>query len=208
MHIQSKEKKFSAKIKLETLLNFLDEATEDAKTKFLSQFHLNEKELEEYLQKKDQIIINADNSSRSSESLSIKEKEKIKKSETSLIQTTAKTEDDNTKFENYDIELLEKEIYDKCDNNQDLFNFDNESLFNTKVDSIINNAFCDNIDSYADMNCMLCNQSINTDKANTSNNSEYMSLMNKLIELEKKVQDTKKELKKFETPNESLNLFN
>ena len=55
---------------------------------------------------------------------------------------------------------------------------------------------------------MLCNQSINNDKVNTSNNSEYMSLMNKLIELEKKVQDTKKELKKFETPNESLNLFN
>ena len=210
LHIQSKEKKFSAKIKLETLLNFLDEATEDAKKKFLSQFHLNEKELEEYLQKKDQIRINADNSSRSSESSSIKEKEKIKKSETSLIQTSAKTniEDDNTKFENYDIELLEKEIYDKCDNNQDLFNFDSESLFNNKVDSIINNAFCDNIDSYADMNCMLCNQSINNDKVNTSNNSEYMSLMNKLIELEKKVQDTKKELKKFETPNESLNLFN
>ena len=210
LHIQSKEKKFSAKIKLETLLNFLDEATEDAKKKFLSQFHLNEKELEEYLQKKDQIIINADNSSRSSESSSIKEKEKIKKSETSLIQTSAKTniEDDNTKFENYDIELLEKEIYDKCDNNQDLFNFDSESLFNNKVDSIINNVFCDNIDSYADMNCMLCNQSINNDKVNTSNNSEYMSLMNKLIELEKKVQDTKKELKKFETPNESLNLFN
>ena len=129
---------------------------------------------------------------------------------TSLIQTSAKTnfEDDNTKFENYDIELLEKEIYDKCDNNQDLFNFDSESLFNNKVDSIINNAFCDNIDSYADMNCMLCNHSINNDKVNTSNNSEYMSLMNKLIELEKKVQDTKKELKKFETPNESLNLFN
>ena len=210
LHIQSKEKKFSAKIKLETLLNFLDETTEDAKKKFLSQFHLNEKELEEYLQKKEQIIINADNSSRSSESSSIKEKEKIKKSETSLIQTSAKTniEDDNTKFENYDIELLEKEIYDKCDNNQDLFNFYSESLFNNKVDSIINNVFCDNIDSYADMNCMLCNQSINNDKVNTSNNSEYMSLMNKLIELEKKVQDTKKELKKFETPNESLNLFN
>ena len=35
IHIQSKDKKFSSKIKLETLLHYLDEATEEVKIKYL-----------------------------------------------------------------------------------------------------------------------------------------------------------------------------
>ena len=198
IHIQSKDKKFSSKIKLETLLHYLDEATEKVKIKYLSHNNLNEAQLEEYLQEKEQIIINTKNKS-SSEST-------IEKNKNSIVDTSEKT--NQTKFENYDIELLEKEIYYKCDNIQDLFNFDDESFFNNKADSI-NNVFSDNIDTSfdnTDIDCFFCNQDIITNSNNqtnnsTTNSSKYISLMNKLIESEKKVQDAKIELNKFENNN-------
>ena len=113
--------------------------------------------------------------------------------------------------------MLEKEIYDKCDNNQDIFNFDDETLFKNKIDSMINNAFNENIETISvhnnNLECMLCNNhndfalpNFNPIMNTGTNSSEYMTLMNKLIELEKKVQDTKKELKKFEKVDEDENL--
>ena len=60
LHIQSKEKKFSSKIKLETLLNYLNEATKDAQEKFVSSTKMTDKEIEEYLAKKEQKIIDSE----------------------------------------------------------------------------------------------------------------------------------------------------
>ena len=47
--IQSKEKKFSAKIKLKTLLDYLDMATEKAKEKLLKDKPMNDSELEKFI---------------------------------------------------------------------------------------------------------------------------------------------------------------
>ena len=47
--IQSKEKKFSAKIKLKTLLDYLDNATEKAKEKLLKDKPMNDDELEKFI---------------------------------------------------------------------------------------------------------------------------------------------------------------
>ena len=223
LHIQSKEKKFSSKIKLETLLNYLNEATKDAQEKFVSSTKMTDKEIEDYLLKKEQKIIDSESHS------SIEHKDHIKivapkPIDTSLIGTSSKSNncigDDLNKFDNYELEMLEKEIYDKCDNNQDIFNFDDETLFKNKIDSMINNAFSENIETISvhnnNLDCMLCNNHndftlpnfnpiMNTTNAGT-NSSEYLTLMNKLIELEKKVQDTKKELKKFEKVDEDENL--
>ena len=220
MHIQSKEKKFSSKIKLETLLNYLNEATKDAQEKFVSSTKMTDKEIEEYLAKKEQKIIDSESHS------SIEHKEHIKIEvpkpiDSSLIGTSSKSNncigDDLNKFDNYELEMLEKEIYDKCDNNQDIFNFDDETLFKNKIDSMINNAFNENIETISvhnnNLECMLCNNhndftlpNFNPIMNTGTNSSEYMTLMNKLIELEKKVQDTKKELKKFEKVDEDENL--
>ena len=55
--IQSNEKKFSARIKLETLLNYLDLATLKAKEKFLKEKSMSEKELEKYIENINKKII-------------------------------------------------------------------------------------------------------------------------------------------------------
>ena len=57
MKIQSKEKKFSARIKLDTLLNYLDLATLKAKEKFLKEKSMSEKELEKYIENINKKII-------------------------------------------------------------------------------------------------------------------------------------------------------
>ena len=57
MKTQSKEKKFSAKIKLETLLNYLNFATLKAKEKFLKEKSMSEKELEKYIENINKKII-------------------------------------------------------------------------------------------------------------------------------------------------------
>ena len=57
MKIQSKEKKFSARIKLETLLNYLNLATLKAKEKFLKEKSMSEKELEKYIENINKKII-------------------------------------------------------------------------------------------------------------------------------------------------------
>ena len=84
-------------------------------------------------------------------------------------------------------------IDNQCNIIQDLFNCD-ESLFKNKAESIINNPFGDYIDSSFDntyINYIICNQEIMKVVIKLIKSSEYISLMNKLIELEKKVQDTK-----------------
>ena len=55
--IQSKEKKFSARIKLDTLLNYLDLATLKAKEKFLKEKLMSENELEKYIENINKKII-------------------------------------------------------------------------------------------------------------------------------------------------------
>ena len=57
MKTQSKEKKFSARIKLETLLNYLNFATLKAKEKFLKEKSMSEKELEKYIENINKKII-------------------------------------------------------------------------------------------------------------------------------------------------------
>ena len=57
MKTQSKEKKFSARIKLETLLNYLNLATLKAKEKFLKEKSMSEKELEKYIENINKKII-------------------------------------------------------------------------------------------------------------------------------------------------------
>lgn len=226
-HIQSKEKKFSSKIKLETLLNYLNEATNEAQAKFLKEKKMKESELENFLLQKEQKIINAELNNNSTLNQNIyheqmKDLKTInKKTDNSIVCTSSKTntfqqeEGDINNFENYDLEMLEKEIYEKCDNNKDIFNFDNEQIFESKLDNMLNTAFNDNIDTIInpnkDFECLMCHSHLNPNPPNlfnlmgsNSSNNEYVTLMNKLIELERKVQDTKKELKKFENNDENI----
>lgn len=225
-HIQSKEKKFSSKIKLETLLNYLNEATSEAQAKFLKEKSMKESELENFLLQKEQKIIKAElnNGSTLKQNTNHEQMKDLKtinkKKDSSMVCTSSKTntfqqEEDINNFENYDLEMLEKEIYEKCDNNKDIFNFDNEQIFESKLDNMLNTAFNDNIDTIInpnkDFECLMCHSHLNQNPPNlfncagsNSSNNEYISLMNKLIELERKVQDTKKELKKFENNDENV----
>lgn len=242
-HIQSKEKKFSSKIKLDTLLHYLDEAKQEAQDKFISEFKFNESDLNAYLDKMEKKLYeyeqtqsalmnvhnsnsNNNNNSKASNTNSKDKKEcNVQQQQQHVLQHNSNNDElvlqeDKTKYDSYDLEMLEKELYAQCDNNQDIFNFDNEILFQNKIDSLINNAFNENVEIIQDGDkelecfmcgngfafgdfgcgeCTTCGNNKNDKNDNKQNiNDEYMNLLNKLIELQKKVQDTKKELKKLE----------
>ena len=244
-HIQSKEKKFSSKIKLDTLLHYLDEAKQEAQDKFVSEFKFSESDLNVYLDKMEKKLyeyeqtqsalmnVHGGNNNNNNNSKTSNTNSKDNKKEGNVQQQQQQSpnvmqhsnndelvlQEDKTKYDSYDLEMLEKELYAQCDNNQDIFNFDNEILFQNKIDTLINNAFNENVEIIQDgdkeLECFMCGNGFafgdfgcgectcgnnkNDNKDNKQNiNDEYMNLLNKLIELQKKVQDTKKELKKLE----------
>ena len=190
-----------------------------------------EKKLYEYEQTQSALmnVHNSNNNNNNSKASNTNSKDKkecnVQQQQQHVLQHNSNNDElvlqeDKTKYDSYDLEMLEKELYAQCDNNQDIFNFDNEILFQNKIDSLINNAFNENVEIIQDGDkelecfmcgngfafgdfgcgeCTTCGNNKNDKNDNKQNiNDEYMNLLNKLIELQKKVQDTKKELKKLE----------
>ena len=122
--IQSKEKKFSARIKLDTLLNYLDLATLKAKEKFLKEKLMSENELEKYIENINKIII-----------------KNLPKNKINLLESND--------FKEYNIDNLN--INENNNNFQD-FNLDNNNNLKTEENNLINkntklNPLIKNLDS-------------------------------------------------------------
>ena len=122
--IQSKEKKFSARIKLDTLLNYLDLATLKAKEKFLKEKLMSENELEKYIENINKIII-----------------KNLPKNKINLLESND--------FKEYNIDNLD--INENNNNFQD-FNLDNNNNLKTEENNLINkntklNPLIKNLDS-------------------------------------------------------------
>ena len=122
--IQSKEKKFSARIKLDTLLNYLDLATLKAKEKFLKEKLMSENELEKYIENINKKII-----------------KNLPKNKINLLESKD--------FKEYNIDNLD--INENNNNFQD-FNLDNNNNLKTDENNLINkntklNPLIKNLDS-------------------------------------------------------------
>lgn len=198
IHIQSKEKKFSSKIKLDTLLNYLPEATAEAKLKFLKEKKITEEELEQFLKEKEKKI--------NMPTSSVEFPERIEKEQKNKENVSVPVEDINKKtefnYDNYDLEMLEREIFDMGNHNNGLLDFENDQLFEDKLDTVINNVFSNNVDFPSEINgkdCIMCSKT--EEKGDIGGKDTYVALMNKLIDLEQKVQETKRELQKYEGNN-------
>ena len=122
--IQSNEKKFSARIKLETLLNYLDFATLKAKEKFLKEKSMSEKELEKYIENINKKII-----------------KNLPKNKINSLESKD--------FKEYNINNLN---INENDNNFQDFNLDNNNNLKTEENNLINkntklNPLIKNLDS-------------------------------------------------------------
>ena len=292
--IHSKEKKFSAKIKLDQLLQYLDIASKKAKEKFLKEKPMNEKELENYIDDIDQKLIkstqknnylslnhdltnplpvNLINGNNNNNNINnninscnnIKNEFKIKNNlsksnhiingnnnnlknkkidnkniilPNSKEQNNCQNEDNN--FDNYDLEAMQKEIFEKCCNNQQIYNIEkddyddnkinqisiNDSLLENKLNPIlINDCFVENnpniIPTPNNSNLMYSflskpNNNLHFNDINSyykrftlnvlsQNDMKCKNLMDTLVELEQKVQETQKVLKKIDENNSKIN---
>ena len=281
--IHSKEKKFSAKIKLDQLLQYLDIASKKAKEKFLKDKPMNEKELENYIDEIDQKLIKStqknnflslnhdltnplsvnlisngnNNSINSCDKNEFKIKNNLNRSDyiingnnniknkkfvnKNIILSNSKEQNncqnDENNFDNYDLEAIQKEIFEKCCNNQKIFNIEkddfddnkinqipiNDSLLENKINPIlINDCFIENNPSMiqtpnnSNLMCSFLSKPNNFNDFNayykrftlnvlSQNDMKCKNLMDTLVELEQKVQETQKVLKKIDENNSKIN---
>ena len=282
--IHSKEKKFSAKIKLDQLLQYLDIASKKAKEKFLKDKPMNEKELENYIDEIDQKLIKStqknnflslnhdltnplsvnlisngnNNSINSCDKNEFKIKNNLNRSDyiingnnniknkkfvnKNIILSNCKEQNNNCQnddnnFDNYDLEAIQKEIFEKCCNNQQIFNIEkddfddnkinqipiNDSLLENKINPIlINDCFIENNPSMiqtpnnSNLMCSFLSKPNNFNDFNayykrftlnvlSQNDMKCKNLMDTLVELEQKVQETQKVLKKIDENNSKIN---
>ena len=287
--IHSKEKKFSAKIKLDQLLQYLDIASKKAKEKFLKDKPMSDKELESFIddidqklikstQKNNYLSLNQDltnplpvnlisgNNNSINNCDSMKNEFKIKNSlsksnhvingnsnnlknkkieNKNVIMSNCKEQsnncqNDDNNFDNYDLEAMQKEIFEKCYNNQQIYNIEKDDFDDNKINQIsINDTLLENkLNPILINDCFIDN---NTNMIPTPNNSSLMysflskpsnnlnfndinsyykrftlnvlsqndmkckNLMDTLVELEQKVQETQKVLKKIDENNSKIN---
>ena len=267
--IHSKEKKFSAKIKLDQLLQYLDIASKKAKEKFLKDKPMNEKELENYIDEIDQKLIKStqknnflslnhdltnplsvnlisngnNNSINSCDKNEFKIKNNLNRSDyiingnnniknkkfvnKNIILSNSKEQNncqnDENNFDNYDLEAIQKEIFEKCCNNQQIFNIEKDDFDDNKINPIlINDSFIENNPSmiqtpnnsnlmysflskpnnFNDFNAYYKRFTLNV---LSQNDMKCKNLMDTLVELEQKVQETQKVLKKIDENNSKIN---
>ena len=176
-----------SKIKLDTLLQYIDYGYDKIADTFRIKFNLSNEEFIDYTSQ-----LNKDKIQR-----------EISNDTTKEISSCSNGEFKEQQFEQFDLDFLEKEICEQCDNNQ--FFFDQNSVnFENKLDKEIDSIFLQKINSgemkIDEKNCECCNKQKPIIK-----DEKYHSLLNKLLSLEREVQQTKKQLYEYE---KELNIEN
>lgn len=97
-------------------------------------------------------------------------------------------------FDQFDLEFLEKEICEQCDNNQFFFDQDAE-IFENQLDKEIDKIFLKKINNgeifMDESKCDNCQPPLTKEE-------NYKQLLSKLMDLQNQVQKTKQELLKYE----------
>ena len=176
-----------SKIKLDTLLQYIDYGYDKIADTFRIKFNLSNEEFIDYTSQ-----LNKDKIQR-----------EISNDTTKEISSCSNGEFKEQQFEQFDLDFLEKEICEQCDNNQ--FFFDQNSVnFENQLDKEIDSIFLQKVNSgemkIDEKNCQCCNKQKPIIK-----DEKYHSLLNKLLSLEREVQQTKKQLYEYE---KELNIEN
>ena len=280
--IHSKEKKFSAKIKLDQLIKYLDIASKKAKEKFLKDKPMTEEQLELFIEEVDQKLIkssqknnylslnhdltnqsplnfigrnnhcddnnksdykinnnnlninnnsinhntilinngknNRKNNVNSSFGNNLKNNKSFENNKNLNSSNSKEQNNEDNKYDNYDLEALQKEIYEKCDNHQQMINLENDAYEDNKLNPIsIPDNFIENnpnmVPTPNNSNSMypffsktnnafnIINSDINSyynkvnDNSLSQSDMKYKNIMDTLVELEHKVQETQRALK-------------
>lgn len=174
-----KGKNDTSKIKLSTLLNYIDEAYDLLAQNFRKKTKMSIEDFNDYV-----IALSKTDKSKDSTNETTKD----------ISSTCSIGSEKKESFDQFDLEFLEKEICEQCDNNQFFFDQDAER-FENQLDKEIDKIFLKKINNgeifMDESKCDNCQPPLTKEE-------NYKQLLSKLMDLQNQVQKTKQELLKYE----------